>query len=194
MCIRDSSKKHRARAELEPSLRLDLSLTNGQRSSFTLKWNRCMLFHLWKKHCNSTFPVPFFRIWKLILLCLLSRDYLSLNDIILQYLLRIIVLLTGSINIWWSIFDRNTFCVGHSRSFCQKRSRKICNKSSNCGHMYVLNNNKNNNGIAALSKFTFERQFIVIFVIVKHNWKIHMLRVFDRLRTRFSEFGIPWVC
>ena len=38
-----------------------------------------------------------------------------------------------------------------------------------CAH--VLNNNKNNN-VVLLSKFNCERPFIVIFVIVKHNWKI----------------------
>ena len=61
------------------------------------------------------------------------------------------------------------FCL-HLVLFCQKRASKICKKSSNCAHICLTITKIT---ITGLSKFNCERQFIVIFVIVKHNWKIY---------------------
>ena len=54
--------------------------------------------------------------------------------------------------------------------FAIKRARKKCNKSSNCVHMCLTITKKKKMG--SFSYFICKRQFIVIFVIVKHNLKI----------------------
>ena len=78
-------------------------------------------------------------------------------------------------DVFWLISQSTVFfsdTINHYRTlshFLIKRARKICNKSSNCAHM-CLTLTKITMG--SLSKFSCKRQFIVIFVIVKHNLKI----------------------
>ena len=75
----------------------------------------------------------------------------------------------------------------HLVLFFQKRARKICNKSSNCAYMCLTITKIT---MVSLSKFNSERPFIVIFVIVKHNWNIccGILIVYGLV---FSEFETP---
>ena len=76
--------------------------------------------------------------------------------------------------VWDLILFRSNVVIGESRSctmshFLIKQARKIRNKSLNCAHICLTITKIT---INSCSKFSCERQFYVIFVIVILHWQI----------------------